>query len=353
MAIPKYLLRILWLAPLTLLISTQSSADDGVRVVASIKPVHSLVSAVMVGVDEPYPVMRNSRSHHMFNMRPSDAAALQEADVIFLIDKTIESALADTIENLAGNSWVVELSGSRGLVRWPFREGGAFEADPHHTHDEEDGHDQYGHGHSHAHEHDGEHTDEHAEARTGNHEDADGENHGAFDLHLWLDPANAQVMVARIADVLSLADPSNATRYDENARELIHRLENLTSEIVAEVAPVRGRPFIVFHDSYRYFEERFGLTAVGSVAIDPQRPPGARRIREIRRLLDELDVVCVFDEPAFDRRLVNTLIEGTPVRVGTLDPMGILVESGPDLYFSLLRDMAKSFRDCLAPSNDG
>ena len=108
----------------------------------------------------------------------------------------------------------------------------------------------------------------------------------------------------------------------------------------------------MFHDSYRYFEDRFGLTAVGSSVVSPERSPGVRRIRELREKIRELGVACVFDEPQFDRRLVATIIEGTPVRSGTLDPLGAEVEDGPELYFTMLRNMAASFRGCLAPGDE-
>ena len=358
-----------------------AAADGAVPVVASIKPVHSLVSAVMAGVGEPHLIMRDAGSHHSFNMRPSDAAVLQEARIIFLIDESMEAGLADAIGTLAPSARVIELSGARGLVRRPLREGGAFEPDHLHMHDdhEDDGQEDddhtagrthsHGDGHTHAHGDDHAHShgnddhahshedDEHAHSHgdddhAHSHEDDDHDEYveGPFDLHIWLDPENAEAMAHMIADTLSETDPANADRYEDNAHELIHRIEDLTAEIALTVAPVRGRPFIVFHDGYRYFEDRFGLTAAGSAVVSPERSPGVRRIRELRTKVNDLGVVCVIDEPQLDRRLVNTVIEGTDVRSGTVDPMGAAIGNGPDLYFTLLRSMAAAFKDCLAPS---
>ena len=149
---------------------------------------------------------------------------------------------------------------------------------------------------------------------------------------------------AMIADTLSEADPANAATYEDNAHELIHRLEHQGEEIAAELGSLHDRPFIVFHDGYRYFEERFGLAAAGSAVVSPDRSPGVRRIRELREKVGELGVVCVIDEPAFDRRLVNTVIEGSSVRAGTVDPMGAAIDPGPELYFALPRNMAGAFR---------
>ena len=292
-----------------------AAAENGLRVVASIKPVHSLVSAVMAGVGEPYLIIRGASSPHTFTLRPSDAAALEEADIIFLIGDTMETALAGLVDRLAGQALVVALADAPGLVRRLFREGGEFEAD--HEHDDGD------------------------------------EDHGPFDMHLWLDPINGGVMAGVIASILADADPANAAAYEANAEALRQRLDALTEELAAYLVPARGMPFIVFHDGYRYFEDRFGLTAVGSVVVSPGRPPGVRRISELRNKVRALGVTCVFDEPQFDRRLVQTVIEGSEVRAGTVDPLGAAIEDGPDLYITLLRNMAASFKACLVPGDEG
>ena len=255
---------------------------------------------------------------------------------------------------------MVELALARGLIRRPLREGGAFEEDGHQHHDDAQGDQEHGNGHRDEEDHDhGAHEGEErsgrdeAARRDEDHHDEDHDDedleHGPFDLHVWLDPVNGWAMARMIAATLADVDPANADAYEENAQELLQRLDDLTEEVDAVVAPARGEPFIVFHDGYRYFEDRFALAAVGSAVVSPERPPGVKRIRKLRDKIHALDVTCVFDEPQFDRRLVDTIIEGTPVRSGTLDPLGAGVENGPDLYFSVLGNMAASFRDCLAP----
>ena len=328
-----------------------AAANAAVRVVASIKPVHSLVSAVMAGVGEPHLLIRGAMSPHAFSMRPSDAAVLEEARVIFLIGESLETSLARPIDTLALDARVIALSEVRGLVRRTLREGGTFETHDHgtdedHGRHEGEGHENIGHA-GEAHEGEGHGTMNVAAHGAGSHES------GAFDMHLWLDPVNAGMMVSAIADALSRTDPVNAGAYAANARALLGRLEELTMQIAAEVAPVRNKPFIVFHDAYRHFEDRFGLTAAGSIVVSPGRSPGVRRISDLRDKIRELGVTCVFAEPQFEPRLVDVLIEGTPARPGTVDPLGATIESGPDLYFTLLHDMAASFNACLAPEGQG
>ena len=298
-----------------------ATADDDLRVVASIKPVHSLVSAVMAGVGEPHLVIRGYSSPHTFTMRPSDAKALEDAHIVFMIGDTMETALAGPVDSLAEDARVVRLVDTPGLVRRPLRDGGAFE-----DHADDD------HGHSHGHGH-------------------DDQDDVSYDMHVWLDPINGWTLARAIASALAEVDPANAATYDANVDALLHRLEDLTGEIAQEVAPARSVPFIVFHDGYRYFEDRFGLTAAGSVVISPDRAPGARRISELQDKVQELGVVCVFDEPQFDKRIVRTVTEGSGVKASTVDPLGASIEDGPELYFALLRNMATSFKDCLAPDD--
>ncbi|MCY3701959.1 MAG: zinc ABC transporter substrate-binding protein [Rhodospirillales bacterium] len=309
--------------------ATSAADDNGTGIVASIKPVHSIVSAVMLGVGEPQLLIRGASSPHTFSLRPSDAAVLADASVVFWIGAAMESSLAGPIAALAGDARLVTLSQAPNLVRRPLREVGAFER---HAHSDDD------------------RSDAENERRGGD-RDQEGVGHDAriFDMHVWLDPHNADAMAMMIADVLSEVDPANAEVYARNATTVGQRLAALTEDIDALVAPARGQPFIMFHDAYRYFEDRFGLSAVGSVVVSLERTPGVKRVRALRAMVRELGAVCVFSEPQFQPSLVGTIIEDTQARSGVLDPLGAGIESGPELYFTLLRRMADSFRTCLEP----
>ena len=307
--------------PFSCMIATAAVAHAADRIVATFKPVHSLVSAVMAGVGEPYLIMRGAATPDTYRMRPSDAGVIGKARVIFMIGDLVESTLAGPIRKLGGKARVVELVQVPGLVRQPLRKGGAFE---------DDGHD-HGHGHGHGHGKDRGHADE------------------AFDMHVWLDPVNAGLMALVIARHLSEIDPANAAKYQANADAVITGLDELTAKLDAELGPLRDKPFIVFHDAYQYFEKRFGLKAVGSAAVSTSRSPGVRRVRELRKKVRDLGVVCVFAEPRYDPRFVRLITEGTKARGGTVDPAGVTIKPGPGMYSTLLRNMAASFKECLAP----
>ncbi len=382
----------------TLLSASGASAVAEINVVASIKPVHSLVAAVMEGVGEPGLIIDGAGSPHNYALKPSQARMLENANVVFWIGHEMEAFLEKPLETVGANAKSVELIDAHDLIKLSFREGGAFEKHDHddhadeaehdhaHDHDDDhdhDDHDHEDHGHEHAaeathddHDHD-DHGDEHAgeaghddhdhdddhghsetaEADGHDHEDHEdhahhaaheGHDHGAFDAHVWVDPMNAKAMVHEIEEALAAADPANAARYEENAEAVMGKLDTLISDVSADLEPVKGKGFIVFHDAYQYFENRFGITASGSITVSPEVLPGAERITEIRARLAGLGETCVFAEPQFEPKLVSTVIEGTQAKSGVIDPLGAELENGPDLYFQIIRNMATSIKTCLS-----
>lgn len=328
--------------------STAFAADrDGV--VVSIKPLHSLVSAVMQGVGEPKLIVQGAGSEHVYSLKPSDAEAIEHAKVIFWAGPSMEAFLDKPIDTLGEGAKVVALGESEGLTRLKFREGGPFEA---HDHGHE-GEGIEGHDHAHGHDHDdgdkkeAEAGHDHAaEAGEGAHEHHHG--HGEYDLHFWLDPQNGKVLVTNIAKVLSESDPAHAAQYEQNAKAYAEKLDALTQDIATELQPVKDKPFVVFHDAYQYFENRFDVKAAGSITVSPEKAPGAARIQQIHDKIKSLKVACVFSEPQFEPKLVNTVIDGTDAKTGVLDPLGAELKDGPDLYPQLIRNLADSLKACLS-----
>ena len=334
----------------TLLLSTAlfsagaaAARAEAPSVVVSIKPIHSLVSAIMQGVGEPSLIVEGAASPHTYSLKPSNAAALQDADVIFWVGHGLEAFLEKPLESLGGKATVVELEDAPGLEKLPFREGGPFEA---HTHEGEEGHDHAHEGHSHdtdGHDHAKE-AEGHGHGEEAGHE---GHEHGEFDMHLWLSPENARAIAAEAAKVLAEKDPANAETYNKNLASLNEKLVALDKELAETVAPIKDKPFIVFHDAYQYFEHHYGVLAAGSITVSPETLPGAERLTQIRDKVKTLGATCVFAEPQFEPKLVNVVIEGTPAKSGTLDPEAATLDPGPDLYFTLMKSIATSLRDCL------
>ncbi|MFK3779262.1 zinc ABC transporter substrate-binding protein ZnuA [Agrobacterium sp. NPDC089420] len=305
-----------------------SGATAAPDVVVSIKPVHSLVSAIMRGVGEPQLIVEGSASPHTYNLRPSNARRLEKADLVFWVGPGLEAFLEKPLEALASKATVVELEDAKGLEKLPFREGGPFEA---HDHGEE-GHEDHADGeaaHDHGHDH-------------GEHE------HGAYDTHLWLDPANAKAMAQTIETALIAADAGNAATYQANTKKLIDDLDALDTELAATVEPVKDKPFIVFHDAYQYFEHRYGVKTAGSITVSPETLPGADRVKQMQEKVRQLGATCVFAEPQFEPKLISVITEGTAAKSATLDPEAATLEPGPDLYFKLMRGIAGSLKDCLS-----
>jgi zinc transport system substrate-binding protein len=258
------------------------------EVVVSIMPFHSLIAAVMDGIGIPSLIVKGGASPHDYTMRPSDAAMLSRADVVFWVGKDLELFLAKPLAALAEKAQVVSLSS---LLK-----------------------------------------DE------------------GQDSHIWLDPTLARAMVHMIARTLARIDPANASNYKINGHGLQLHIDALDSELATALAPVSDLPYVVFHDAYSHFEQRYGLNRVAAVTVNPQHKPGAGRIAEIRETMVNRGARCLFTEPRFTPALAATLVEDTTVRLGVLDPVGVGLEPGPDAYFVLMRQLAASLRDCLLAS---
>jgi len=301
-------------ALLGLLAIRPAMAESPPAVLVSIKPLQGLVAAVMKGVAEPGVIVSGTNSPHGYAMRPSDMRALEAARLVVWVGKDFETWLERPVSRARDALAMEDLPG---LATLPTREGGVWE--PH----------DHGGG-----EHGGEEHGKHA-----------GEE---IDGHLWLDPGNAARLVDAVAARLETIDPAHAAQYRANAADTRHRLDALDQELNARLAPLAGHPYVVFHDAHQYFERRYGLTPAGAITVDPERPPGARRMAALRDRLKAAGAGCVFREPRFAGPTVQALADATGARIGQLDPEGALVQPGPDAYFILMRGLADALVDCLS-----
>lgn len=327
-----------------------------VEVTVSIKPIHSLVSGVMGNTGTPKLLITGGISPHAYQMKPSDAAALSNAELIVWVGDEIETFLTRPISNLANDAHVLTLSSLPNIQLLSTREGGMVDdhhADENtHNHSEqalEEGNQEEGHHHDEEQASQNEEThseDAHSEEAQAGHDHEHA--HGEFDMHIWLSPINASTIVEAIAEHLSEIDPTNAELYQANAERIQNRIDGLEEKIHANLDPISSYGFITFHDAYQYFENEFGLNYLGTIAVDPVRQPGARRVSEIRAALMEQDIRCVFSEPQFSPAVVETIIEGTNVNSVPLDPLGSEVEAGENAWFEIIENMSNSFTSCLS-----
>lgn len=307
-----------WLSLLALLVLTSpAAAAPPPEVVVTVRPLHALVSGVMAGVGQPHLLVPGAASPHAFALRPSDAKALRQAALIVWAGPSLETFLEKPLRALGGDARQLMLQEAAGINTLPVRQGGVWD----HGHDHQHGHD---HNHDHGHE------------------------EGAIDGHLWLDPRNAIAVTRLVAAELVALDPARAATYQANADRQVAVIAALDREIEAALAPVRERPFIVFHDAYHYLEDRYRLNAAGAITVSPDQRPGAARLSALRQAIRDTGALCVFAEPQFEPTLVRTLVEGTGARTGMLDPEGANLPDGPDFYPALMRFNAKSLVDCLS-----
>jgi zinc transport system substrate-binding protein len=293
-------LTVLWAS---FLMSSQAFAISP-SVVASIKPIHSLVAGVMAGVGEPEVLIAGVASEHGYALRPSQMRLLEQSDLVFWVGPQLETFLIRPLSSLPPGVDRIALSASPGVQLLAQRDADTLAPMP------------------------------------------AGPQGQAWDMHIWLDPDNAIAMVREIAARLQARDPDNAAAYGTNAAAMEVRLAASKKQIQERLAAVPVPPYIVYHDAYQYFENRFGLRPAAIISPDPERQPGAGRVRALRKLVQDARVACVFTEPQYEPRLIETLTEGADVHVATLDPLGSGLPAGADLYFQLLDRMADTQTGC-------
>ena len=314
-----------------LLVFAPVKAD--INVVTSIKPLHSLTSYIMEGVGEPGLIIDGVASPHNFQIKPSHAKMLQKADLVIWVGEDLESFLPTALKSIPKNSVVFPLLEQSGLKKLKFREKNIFEGHDDHGHDEhgkkEDDH------------------DEHAEKEEGHDDhghDEHGHAHGEYDPQIWLDPLNAKVIVKKITNQLVKIDADNSSAYKANSKKLLKDLDNLTSTIKKDLN--KNASFVVFHDAYQYFEKRFGLSVIGALTVNPDVMPGAEQLSEIREVIEEKKVKCIFSEPQFNPAIIKSIASDTGVKTGVLDPLGANINKSKNMYFNLIEDMSNALKDC-------
>ena len=344
----KNLKKIPFILSILSLLTFISPANAETKVVASIKPIHSLASYLMDGVSKPGLIVDGYASPHGFAMKPSHAKMLQEADLIFWVGEDLESFLEKPLKSIAKKAEKIELMEIKGLNKLKFRERNIFDGHDDHGHDDghkEDDHDDHAkkeddHGHDDEHKEDG-HDDEHKED---GHDDHEGHAHGEYDPHIWLDPSNAKVILKEMAEHLIEKDQKNTSIYKSNLKKALKELDKLTKDVKSDL----NKEFksIVFHDAYQYFEKRFDINVMGAFTVNPDVMPGAEQLAEIREIIEHDKVSCVFSEPQFNPDIINAVAKDMNISTGVLDPLGATLDPGKDLYFDLISNMSKSFKGC-------
>ena len=308
---------------LFLLSTSYSSANADIKVVTSIKPIHSLASYLMDGVGKPDLIVDGYASPHGFAMKPSHAKMLQNADLIFWIGEDLESFLEKPLNSIAKKAEKIELMEIKGLNKLEFRERNIFEE--HDDHKEHDEHKEHGH-------------------KEDKHDEHQGHAHGEHDPHIWLDPINAKVILSEIAEHLIENDQKNEAKYKENLKKAHNDLDKLTKKVKSELN--KDFKSIVFHDAYQYFEKRFDVNVLGAFTVNTDVLPGAEQLSKIREIIEHDKVSCVFSEPQFNPDIINAVAKDMNIKTGVLDPLGSNLTSGKTLYFDLIGNMSKSFRGC-------
>lgn len=284
-------------------------------VVASLKPLGFIASAIADGVTETEVLLPDGASEHDYSLRPSDVKRLQGADLVVWIGPEMEAFMEKSVKNIPESKQVTiaQLPSVKPLLM----KGGDDDDD---GHDHDPAHDEKGDDHHH---------------------------HGDYNMHLWLSPEIARSSAVAIHDKLVELMPQSRAKLDANLKDFEAQLAQVDKQVGNELAPLKGKGYFVFHDAYGYYEKHFGLTPLGHFTVNPEIQPGAQRLHEIRTQLVEQKATCVFAEPQFRPAVVEAVARGTSVRMGTLDPLGTHIALGKTSYSAFLTQLANQYASCL------
>ncbi len=281
------------------------------KVIATIKPLHSLVANVMGNKGELNLMVNSGLDPHIYRLKPSNIRQIHNSDVIFYIDPELEIFLKRVLNRPYKNFTAVPLAKQDGIYLIPYRTNKIWYKD-----------------------------------------DSGGKRHGKEnehslqDLHIWLNPANARRMVEIIEETLSRLDPENSLTYIQNARKTITKIYNMEEDIREKLRPLRDKSMIVYHDAFQYFEKSFALRSVGAIILKPDQSPSIKHIKRLKKLAKEKNVTCVLGTPGAHPRIATVVMSGTKAGFAIVDPLGLYIEKGPDLYFDMMTKISQSIIDC-------
>jgi len=290
-----------------------SSLNAEVKVVTTIKPIHSLVAGVMDGLGSPSLIVDGSNSPHNFSLKPSHAKMIEDAEIIFWVGEDLETFMIKPLESIANNATKVSFMDLDSIIKLKFKEENILEVEGYDDdHDDHDDHDKH----------------------------ADGE----FDAHIWLDPKNAIEIVNEIAKTLSLKDPNNKNVYYSNAEKLNHSLNELIKKINLSIN--KDARFIVFHDAYQYFEKRFDVSSAGALILNEEALPSAKKVSEIHKIIKKQNINCIISEPQFNPNIIKSIAQDSSILTGSFDPLGSSFDTNKNLYFEMILSLSNSLKDC-------
>ncbi|MFD9459576.1 metal ABC transporter substrate-binding protein [Streptomyces sp. NPDC060027] len=180
------------------------------------------------------------------------------------------------------------------------------------------------------------------------HDDSEGEESGATDPHIWLDPVRFAEVAEGVSDELKKADPKHAADYEKNMSALRRKFVALNTDFHNGLADTKTRTFITTHAAFGYLAERYGLTEEAINGLDPESEPSANRVKGLETTAKADGVTTVFYETLVSDRTARTIADDTGLRTDVLDPLeGITDKSRGSDYMQVMESNLKALQKAL------
>ncbi|WP_321326652.1 zinc ABC transporter substrate-binding protein [Thiomicrorhabdus sp.] len=309
-----------------------SSAANALNITVSIPPLAGMIKPLLSDDDHIEVLLKPGASPHGFQLKPSNIKTLKESDLVLWVGTPVDHWMKKPLQNITVPKQ--SLLSVPDVEQLAIRQGGLWERKKHHHDEDEDEHE-----HEHEHEHESSHNSEMSQ----------------MDGHIWMSFNNAQSFIKVVSDQLQLLKPQQAKIIQQKTQDWLLQLAMVDLKIQSQLTPVKDVPYMVLHDAFHYFSNRYNLNGIGSIQLNPTISPSLKRVAELREKIKQGDVRCVFKEPQFPAKRVYAVTKNLKVKVGSLDPIGLVSKeyqqkNSADYlpYDVFLEQLSNQFYDCLS-----
>ncbi len=325
-----------------LLAAPAAAEEQKLKVYASFYPMYDFASKVGGDKVQVVNMVPSGMEPHDWEPEAADVIGLENADIFVYNGAGMEHWVDKVLAALSNQSLIV-VNTSEGQT---LLEGHHHDHDEDHEHDEDEDHEHdEDEDHEHAEDEDHEHDEDEGHDEDEDHEheqDEDHEHdHGEFDPHVWLGPLNAKAQMEAIKNAFVVADPDNASYYEDNYARYATEFDALDAEFSAALNPLPNKQIVVSHQAFGYLCAAYGLTQESIEGLAPDSEPDPARMAEIIEFVKDNGITTIFFEELVSPKVAETIASATGAVTAVLSPVEGLSDeqlaNGGD-YFSVMRE---------------
>jgi protein SCO1/2 len=278
----------------SLVSSAAISADKSLRVIVSVKPVHSILSGLLKGVEQPELLVGEGKLPLGYELTSAQVDSLETADLIVWVGPELESFMAGHLAALPEKVRVVTLLDRPELKILPSRR-----------------------------------------------------DDNRRDPYFWQDSRNALILIDLLTKELMLADSSRSHLYKRNRDALFKKVAELDRRLEYGYRGLKGGLVFTYYDTLQYFEQAYALKVAGVLAAFPGEPVSAEKLLGERARLADNWYTCLLTEARMPMPELGLLTDGLTIEQVELDSFGTGFKPGENLYLELMDNNTRLIKQCV------